>query len=103
MEPAEPGIMVFHPGEFIADELIARKLPVSVLVTKSWKMKRKSGGDGSIIQLLRGRIRINHAMASHLRKMWGVDTEFWFRHQMMWDSYPERREKPPWPRQFIGE
>ena len=95
MEPAEPGVMVFHPGEFLADELVARKLTPRDLICHGW-------GEKKILQLLQGKRRFNYAMASHIRDLWDWDTEFWFRLQVQWDAYPAKRQKPPWPRQFEG-
>ncbi len=94
MEPAEPGLMVFHPGEFIADELVTRKLPVSTLVCYGWSEKK-------VNLLLQGKRRVDWKMASHIRTLWNWDTEFWFRLQVQWDAYPNLRENPPWPRRFV--
>lgn len=93
MEPAEPGEFVFHPGEFIADEMVSRKLTPADLVCDGWNEKR-------IILLLRGKQRITVKFSQHLRTLWGRDTEFWLRLQLQWDAYPRLRTDPPWPRKF---
>ncbi len=97
MEPAEPGTMVFHPGEFLADELEARDLTPTVLLCGEYWTEEH------INLLLQGKRRFNVALANHIRDIWGWDTEFWLRLQVQWDAFPALREQPPWPRKFTKE
>ena len=84
----EQTVMVFHPGEFIQDELIARKYSVDKLYCEGW--------DGpKLKKLLHGEVPIDQTLADHLHTIWGVKQSFYFNLQKMWNSFPDRREMPP--------
>ncbi|KKM13920.1 hypothetical protein LCGC14_1711360 [marine sediment metagenome] len=86
---------VFHPGEYIADELEERKETPAVLRSKHWE-------DDKIEALLDGKLSIDTWLALHLHRIWGTSAELWLNLQAPWDEWPDRRSMPPAWRKRCG-
>ena len=84
----EQAAMVFHPGEFIQDELIARRVHLDKLQCEGW-------GEPELKRLLLGHVPIDQSLADHLNTLWGIKQSFFFNIQEMWDKFPNKREFPP--------
>lgn len=70
---------IFHPGEYIKDELEARGLNQQFLVEKT-KMSKSE-----ISLLIHGHRNITPEMAVLLEKALGIDAEFWMNLQVKYD------------------
>ena len=80
--------MVFHPGEFIQEELDARNQDASVLRCKNWDGLQVDG-------MLRGELPVDNWLALHLHRLWDTSPELWLNLQESWDSWPDRQSPPP--------
>ena len=79
---------VFHPGEYIAEELEAREQTWDVLRCKNWD-------DTQIEYMLRGELPVDDWLALHLHRLWGTSPELWLNLQSSWDGWPDRQSPPP--------
>ena len=70
---------VFHPGEFIKDELETRNLSQQDLAEKMKLSKSE------ISLLIHGHRNINVKIAILLEKVLGIDAEFWMNIQIKYD------------------
>jgi addiction module HigA family antidote len=70
---------IFHPGEFIKDELDARDLSQQALADKMKVSKSE------ISLLIHGNRNINVKTAILLEKVLGIDAEFWMNLQIKYD------------------
>lgn len=70
---------IFHPGEFIKDELEARDLSQQELADKMKVSKSE------ISLLIHGHRNINVKIAILLEKVLGIDAEFWMNLQIKYD------------------
>jgi addiction module HigA family antidote len=70
---------IFHPGEFIRDEMDARKMTQQQLADKLHVSKSEMS------LLLNGRRNITATIAVKLEKAWGTDAEFWMNLQVKYD------------------
>ena len=86
---------VFHPGEYIADDLVEREETPAVLRSKRW-------GDDDIEALLDGKRSVDMFLALHLCRIWGISAELWLNLQGVWDEWPERQTAPPAWRKRCG-
>ena len=78
------GAWVFHPGEFIEEEMNARGQTVHDLTSKRWDAE-------AVTELLAGKRSVDPFMALHLHRLWGVSAELWLNLQEAWDAYPEKQ------------
>jgi addiction module HigA family antidote len=70
---------IFHPGEFIKDEMEARKMTQQQLADKMQISKSEMS------LLLNGHRNITPLIAIKLEKIWGIDAEFWMNLQVKFD------------------
>ncbi len=70
---------IFHPGEYIKDELDARGISQQDLVVKTKLSKSE------ISSLIHGRRNINVRIAILLEQTFGIDAEFWMNLQIKYD------------------
>src|ERR1700749_3958622 len=70
---------IFHPGEFVKDEMEARKMTQQELAVKMQISKSEMS------LLLNGYRNITPVIAIKLEKIWGVDAEFWMNLQVKFD------------------
>jgi addiction module HigA family antidote len=70
---------IFHPGEFIKDELLARNMSQQELAHKMKASKSE------ISHVINGRRDINAKMAVALESALNIDAEFWLNLQVKFD------------------
>jgi addiction module HigA family antidote len=70
---------IFHPGEFIKDEMEARNMSQQELADKLHVSKSE------ISLLLNGHRNITPAIAIKLEKAWGTDAELWMNLQIRYE------------------
>ena len=77
---------IFHPGEFIKDELEARGLSQQELADKMKVSKSE------ISLVINGHRDINVKLAILLEKALGIDAEVWMNLQVKYDIYKVKRK-----------
>ena len=70
---------VFHPGEFVRDEMEARGINQQELADKLHISKSEMS------LLLNGYRNITPVIAIKIEKTWGIDAEFWMNLQVKYD------------------
>lgn len=79
---------VFHPGEYLRDEIVERGWTVSQLAKKLYH------SEGETEAILAGRRDLTPIDCSRIGLTLGTGMEVWQGLQAAWDRWPDRRSTP---------